>query len=83
MTTRGLGVKRPVFVALRNRVCKSRTVISWSEITPPCKGRMATTFPGVRPSIFRAAEPTCKILPVFLSTATTDGSRTTMPLPSA
>ena len=50
---------------------------------PSFSGRMATTLPGVRFSIFLAAEPTCKILPVFRSTATTEGSRTTRPLPSA
>ena len=37
-------------------------------------------LPGVRPSICWASVPTFSSLPVFLSSATTDGSRKTMPL---
>ena len=82
MTTRGLGLKMEDLTALRNRCWSIWTVISWSEMTPSFRGRMATTLPGVRPSMFRAAAPTCRILPVFLSTATTEGSRMTTPWPS-
>jgi len=33
------------------------------------------------PSICRASSPTANILPVFMSLATTEGSRKTMPFP--
>src|SRR3984885_7790311 len=42
---------------------------------------MATTFPGVRPSISFASFPTATTSPVFLLMATMLGSFTTMPLP--
>lgn len=38
-------------------------------------------FPGVLPSILLASCPTAKTSPVKLSTATTDGSLSTIPLP--
>ena len=41
---------------------------------------MATMLPGVLPSICWASVPTLSSLPVFLSSATTDGSRSTIPL---
>ena len=44
---------------------------------------MATMLPGVRPSMAWASVPTFSSLPVFLSMATTEGSRRTTPLPSA
>ena len=47
----------------------------------PEGGRTATRSPGVRPSICRAAWPTCRILPVWRSTATTDGSWRRIPRP--
>src|ERR1017187_5420895 len=46
-------------------------------------GRMATMLPGVRPSISLAALPTTSTLFVILFTATMEGSRTTIPRPSA
>src|SRR5260370_41015258 len=42
---------------------------------------MATTFPGVRPSISFASRPTATTSPLTLLIATIDGSFTTMPLP--
>ena len=38
-------------------------------------------FPGVLPSILLASAPTAKTSPVWLFTATTDGSLNTIPLP--
>src|SRR5450759_725931 len=52
-------------------------------MTPSFMGRMATMLPGVRPSISLAALPTASTLFVILFTATMDGSRTTIPRPSA
>src|SRR5512135_3692822 len=52
-------------------------------MTPSFIGRIATMFPGVRPSISLAALPTASTLLVIRLTATIDGSRTTMPRPSA
>jgi hypothetical protein len=59
-------------------------VISKSAITPSFMGRMATMFPGVRPSISFASLPTAStLLPPRASccTATTDGSLETIPTP--
>ena len=56
---------------------------SKSAMTPSFMGRIATMFPGVRPSISLAALPTASTLLVILLTATMEGSRTTMPRPSA
>src|SRR5690606_10175771 len=50
-------------------------------MTPSFRGRMATMLPGVRPIICRASSPTASTWLVDSSTATTDGSLTTMPLP--
>jgi hypothetical protein len=52
-----------------------------SAITPSFIGLMATTFPGVRPSISFASRPTAITSPLTLLIATIDGSFTTMPLP--
>src|SRR5258706_14831559 len=52
-----------------------------SAITPSFIGLMATTFPGVRPSISFACRPTATTSPLVLLIATIDGSFTTMPLP--
>src|SRR5512139_3208103 len=52
-------------------------------MTPSFIGRIATMFPGVRPSISLAALPTASTLLVILLMATIEGSRTTMPRPSA
>ncbi len=54
-----------------------------SAITPSFIGLMATTLPGVRPSISLASRPTATTSLVFLLMATIDGSLTTMPLPLA
>ena len=42
---------------------------------------MAMMLPGVRPSMALASAPTFSSLPVFLSMATTEGSRSTTPFP--
>src|SRR5512141_365610 len=52
-------------------------------MTPSFMGRMATMLPGVRPSMSLAALPTASTLFVILFTATMEGSRTTIPRPSA
>src|SRR5215470_1234571 len=52
-------------------------------MTPSFIGLMATMFPGVRPNISLASLPTASTSPVFLFSATIDGSLTTMPLPRA
>src|SRR5712692_1418314 len=54
-----------------------------SAITPSFIGLMATTFPGVLPSISFASRPTATTSPLFLLIATIDGSFTTIPLPPA
>ncbi len=58
--------------------------MSKSAMTPSFIGLMAVMVPGVRPNIFFASIPTastfCWPLGIFW-TATTDGSRTTIPLP--
>ncbi len=56
-------------------------VTSKSAITPLRRGRTATILEGVRPSISLASDPTASTFLWFLSIATTDGSRRTMPLP--
>ncbi|MNJ35882.1 hypothetical protein D3C77_306490 [compost metagenome] len=57
------------------------SVISKSAITPSLRGRIATIFPGVRPTIFLASSPTASTRLASLSIATTDGSSNTTPLP--
>src|SRR6202158_1950339 len=52
-------------------------------MTPSFIGLMATTLPGVRPSISFASRPTATTSPVALLMATIEGSLTTMPLPCA
>src|SRR5487761_416237 len=54
-----------------------------SAITPSFIGLIATTLPGVRPSISFASLPTATTSPLFLLIATIEGSFTTMPLPFA
>ena len=49
-------------------------------MTPSFMGRMAVMLPGVRPIISRASSPTATIMLSSL-TATTEGSRMTIPLP--
>src|ERR1700722_1398874 len=55
--------------------------ISKSAITPSFSGRMAWMFDGVRPIIRLASAPTARGRPSLMSTATTDGSLSTMPRP--
>src|SRR5271169_2281234 len=52
-------------------------------MTPSFMGRMATIFPGVRPSISLASRPIASTSPLVLLIATMEGSLTTMPLPLA
>src|SRR6202521_4313694 len=54
-----------------------------SAMTPSFIGLMATTLPGVRPSISFASRPTATTSPLDLFIATIEGSLTTMPLPCA
>src|ERR1700687_390692 len=51
-------------------------------MTPSFIGLIATTLPGVRPSISFASRPTATTSPVALFIATIDGSFTTIPLPA-
>ena len=67
--------------ALRRNALTISSAMVQSAMYPCSKGRTATSSPGVRPSIWRAACPTSKIFPVRRSTATTDGSSSTMPRP--
>src|SRR5258708_38517239 len=60
-----------------------RSVTLKSAITPSFMGRIATIFPGVRPTISLASLPTAITSPVFLLRATMEGSFTTIPLPLA
>ena len=57
------------------------SVTSKSAITPSFSGRMALISSGVRPSISFASLPTASTRPEALSTATTDGSLSTIPRP--
>src|SRR6516162_5708113 len=52
-----------------------------SAMTPSFIGLIATTLPGVRPSISFASRPTATTSPLALLMATIDGSFTTIPLP--
>ena len=52
-------------------------------MTPSFIGRMATMFPGVRPSISFGSVPTASTRFGVVLTATMEGSRTMMPLPRA
>ena len=56
---------------------------SKSAMTPSRMGRMASMWPGVRPSICLASSPTAwtTLRPPTLRSATTEGSFSTMPLP--
>src|SRR5678815_4054772 len=60
-----------------------RSVTLKSAITPSFMGLIATMLPGVRPSISLASLPTASTSPVFLFSATMEGSLNTMPLPLA
>ena len=71
----------PDFSALRTKYLSMAAVTSKSAITPSLSGRTATIESGVRPSISLACLPTASTSSVRTSTATTDGSRSTMPRP--
>src|SRR5689334_18189957 len=60
-----------------------RSVTLKSAMTPSFMGLMATTLPGVRPSISLASLPTATTSPLFLLMATMEGSLTTIPFPRA
>src|ERR1700693_4461583 len=62
----------------RFNICSA---ISKSAITPSFMGRTAIMLPGVRPNILSAPVPTASTLSVFFSTATTEGSWSTIPFP--
>ena len=69
------------FSAFLMKYFSMAAVTSKSAMTPSFKGRTATMEPGVRPSISLACLPTASTSSVRTSTATTEGSRITMPLP--
>ena len=71
----------PDFRAFLIKYFSMAAVTSKSAITPSFRGRTATMEPGVRPSISLACLPTASTSSVRTSTATTEGSRMTMPLP--
>ena len=70
-------------MALRMNSFSMSAVISKSAMTPSFRGRTAVMEPGVRPIISFASAPTATTLfgVERTSTATTEGSRMTMPLP--
>ena len=78
MTTRGRAIVRRLW-ALRMKWRSMASVTSKSAMTPSLSGRMATILPGVRPSIRLASSPTARTSLVPAFTATTDGSRSTIP----
>ena len=78
MTTRGRARTRRL-CTLEMKWRSIASVTSKSEITPSFKGRTATMFEGVRPSMRFASSPTASTLFVPACTATTDGSRRTIP----
>ena len=56
-------------------------MMSKSAITPFFNGLMTLILPGVRPTILYASVPTATTLSLSVSTATTEGSFKTIPLP--
>src|SRR5438105_14208231 len=62
----------------RFNICSA---ISKSAITPSFMGLTAMMLPGVRPNILFASVPTASTRSVFFSTATTEGSFSTIPFP--
>ncbi len=77
MTTRGFD--RLLAFAFLMKCLSMASVTSKSAMTPSLSGRMATISPGVLPSIRLASSPTAKTMLVPALTATTDGSRRTIP----
>ncbi len=55
--------------------------MSKSAMTPSFSGRIASMWPGVRPSIRLASVPTASGRPLRVLIATIDGSSSTMPWP--
>ena len=80
MTMRGR-LRAPALRAFFIKYFSMAAVTSKSAMTPSFKGRTATMEPGVRPSISLACLPTASTSSERTSTATTEGSRITMPLP--
>ncbi|KAF5042033.1 hypothetical protein DSECCO2_516880 [anaerobic digester metagenome] len=83
MTMRGRTSRR-LLCTLEMKCRSMASVTSKSAMTPSFMGRMATMLPGVRPSMRLASAPTARtlLLPrLSRLTATTEGSRRTMPLP--
>ena len=74
-------VNEPALMALRTKYLSMAAVTSKSAMTPSFNGRTAVMDSGVRPSISLAFLPMAKTSLEFASTATTDGSRSTMPSP--
>ncbi len=78
MTTRGRTILRRLCTFVMK--CRSiASVISKSAMTPSLSGRTATMLAGVRPSMRLASLPTARTMLVPALTATTEGSRRTMP----
>ena len=77
MTTRGF--ERLLLLAFLMKCLSMASVTSKSAMTPSLSGRIATMSPGVLPSIRLASSPTARTIFVPALTATTDGSRRTMP----
>ena len=79
-----LGFTKPLRLwTLRMKCLIISSATSKSAITPSRMGRIASMWPGVRPSICLASMPTAwtSLRPPTLRSATTDGSFNTMPLP--
>ena len=77
MTTRGF--ERLLLLAFLMKCLSMASVTSKSAMTPSLSGRMATMSPGVLPSMRLASSPTASTMLVPALTATTEGSRRTMP----
>jgi len=81
-TTRGLGMGTIVcWCAFPIKYPSIAWVISNSDITPSRKGRIATTFAGVLPTISFACAPIANGRRLRLSIATQEGSFRTIPFP--
>ena len=82
MITWGLA-KRCRLWTLRMKCLIISSATSKSAMTPSRNGRMASIFPGVRPSMSLASSPTASTwaLPRWVAIATTEGSSRTMPRP--
>ena len=78
------GFTKPLrLCTLRMKCLIISSATSKSAMTPSRMGRMASMWPGVRPSICLASMPTAWTIlrPPTLRRATTEGSFRTMPLP--